>query len=199
MVRRLSVLLITVSLIAWGCALASAPTAAPSLPGTAGHFDDGQEAFDYPLDWNVLSGSGDEGGVEYVISVLGDGTWASGCGSATVGSVSSTICHADSASYPPGGIVVKVYRWWGGPLVPCRGDIQANATLGSLAVRKTTSGDVTTWEIRLPGSEFGQNNNVLVEAHTSDPFQLTKAEQLVASFHWIGNQPGMNCPSTSPA
>jgi hypothetical protein len=64
-------------------------------------------------------------------------------------------------------MIVRVYSWWGGPVVPCRGDVQANATFGSNAVRSESQGSTSTWEIRLPGNEFGQSNNIFVEAHTT--------------------------------
>ena len=108
-------------------------------------------------------------------------------------------CDADIVEVPPGGVVVKVYRWYGGPFVPCRGDTQANATLGQYAVRKTVEGNVTSWEIRPPGNEFGQPNNIFVEAHTSDPNQLARAEGVVRSLHFEGSegQGGMGCDSPS--
>ncbi|MFI5258952.1 MAG: hypothetical protein ACHQ01_05000 [Candidatus Limnocylindrales bacterium] len=182
-------------ILASGCSAspAASTTPAPSLPGTPGHFNDGQEAFDFPADWPVIAGGFSSGGVEYVLAVIGEGTWKEGC----VYSASSTACSADTVKVPPGGVVVKVYRWWGGPLELCHGDTQANATFGNLAVRKRVDSAVTTWEIRVPGSEFGSNNNVFVEAHTTDSGQLAKAEALVGSFRWIGPQNGM-CPSGAP-
>jgi hypothetical protein len=73
--RRLFGLLLGAALFAWGCGVTPSPTPVPSIPGTVGHFDDGQEAFDYPLDWNVLAGGQPSaGGIEYIIAVLGDGT-----------------------------------------------------------------------------------------------------------------------------
>jgi hypothetical protein len=170
------------------------------LPGTRGYFDDGQLSFDYPTDWAALGAGGGSTIVEYVLAVLGNGTWRENCQSGTDGSMSWMNCGADIVTVPSGGIVVKVYRWWGGPPVECRGDTQANATLGQWAVRKTVKGDVTSWEIRPLGNEFGQPNNIFVEAHTSDPNQLARAEALVQSLHFKGTDlgPGMGCGSPSP-
>lgn len=166
---------------------------APSLPGTPGHFNDGQESFDYPADWPVRSG-GYGAQTEYVLAVLGDGTWQDGC------NLSSGVACPDTVSVAPGQILVKVFRWWGGPFVPCQGDTRANATFGDLAVRKVVNNAVITWEIRVPGNEFGQNNNIFVEVHASDPAQLARAEVMVASFRWgpgsIGD--GAGC-SPSPS
>lgn len=176
------------------------PTEIATLPGTPGHFDDGQVSFDYPTDWQVLGGGQtDSSHVEYVFAVLGNGTWRENCQSGTDGSMSWMNCGADNVEVPPGGIVVKVYRWWGGPAPQCRGDTQANATLGQYAVRKTVAGNVTTWEIRPPGNEFQQPNNIFVEAHTSDPNQLANAEGVVRSLHFEGSDlgPGMGCDSAS--
>jgi hypothetical protein len=180
---------------------AGPPSAGPSLPGTPGHFDDGQMSFDYPTDWPTIAGGFSSGGVEYVLAVLGDGTWREGC----VYGENSISCGPDTFDVPPGGILVKVYRWWGGPAVPCRGDVQANATFGDLAVRKTVDGTATTWEIRVPGNEFGQNNNIFVEVHTGSPSQLARAEALVASFRWapgesnVGDCAPIETPTPSPS
>jgi hypothetical protein len=194
-------LVLVVGLVAWPRAGGSlpgnageSPSAGPSLPGTPGHFDDGQESFDYPTDWPTIAAGFSSGGVEYVLAVLGDGTWREGC----VYGENSISCGADTFDVPPGGILVKVYRWYGGPMVPCRGDTQANATFGDLAVRKTVDGTATTWEIRVPGNEFGQPNNIFVEVHTSDPSQLARAEALVASFRWLDSSGSVNCSPAPP-
>jgi hypothetical protein len=80
------------------------------------------------------------------------------------------------------------------------GSTVANATLGQYAVRKTVEGNVTSWEMRPPGNEFGQPNNIFVEAHMSDPNQLARAEGLVRSVRFEGSAlgPGMGCDSSSP-
>jgi hypothetical protein len=65
--------------------------------------------------------------------------------------------------------------------------------MGDLAVRKTVDGSVTKWEIRVPGNEFGQPNNIFVEVHTSNPSQLARAEDLVASFRWFDSSVTGKC------
>ncbi len=172
-------------------------TPAPSLPGTPGHYDDGQFSFDYPTDWPVIAGT-DNGRefVAYVLAVFGNGTWAENCQSGGDSSFGWSNCGTDVVTVPTGGEVVKVYLWYGGPAVPCRGDTQANATYGDLAVRETVEPGVTTWEIRAPGNEFGQPNNIFVEAHTDDPAQLAKAVGVMASFRWnMSTYPGGSCPT----
>jgi hypothetical protein len=173
----------------------SSPTAAASLPGAPGHFADGQFAFDYPTDWGVISGN-DHGatGVLDVLAVLGNGTWQESCRRGADGTMSWMSCGTDAVGVPPGGIVVRIYLWYGGPVVPCRGDTQANATLGTTAVRETVDRSTTSWEIRAPGNEFGQPNNVFVEAHTSDPTELARAEDLVTSFLWLDPSYNGGCP-----
>ncbi len=175
------------------------PTEGPTLPGTPGHFDNGQFSFDYPNSWSTLGGGVASTTVEYVLAVLGTGTWRENCQSGADGSSSWMNCGSDIVEVPAGGIVVKVYLWYGGPFVPCRGDTQANATLGQYAVRKTVEGDLTRWEMRPPGNEFGQPNNIFVEAHTGDPNQLARAEGVVRSFRWKTSDqgPGMGCESPS--
>jgi hypothetical protein len=172
----------------------TAPTPAPSLPGAPGHFADGQFAFDYPTDWGVISGN-DHGatGVLDVIAVLGNGTWQESCRHGADGTMSWMSCGTDAVGVPPGGIVVRIYLWYGGPAVPCRGDTQANATLGTTAVRATVDRSTTSWEIRAPGNEFGQPNNVFVEAHTSDPTELARAEDLATSFRWLDSSYSGGC------
>jgi hypothetical protein len=105
-------------------------------------------------------------------------------------------CGSDVVDVGPGGVVVKIYRWWGGPAPICRGDTQANATVGAMAVRKTVDGTTTSYEIRSPGNEFGQQpNNVFVEVHTGSAAQLLRAEALVASFRWIDSSVAGACGS----
>ena len=168
---------------------------APTLPGTPGHFDDGNLSFDYPVDWPVIAGGHTPPiPVIHVLAVLGNGTWEENCRSSADGS--SQECGADLVSFPPGGIVVKIYRYWGSPAPVCRGDVQADATLGSNAVQKRIDGSTTSWELRPPGNEFQQPNNIFVEAHTNDPGQLARAEVIVASFRWnMSTYTGGNCPT----
>jgi hypothetical protein len=206
-VRRTAVALALALVVVEGCGAASptgltVATTSSSVPGlsrTPGHFDDGQLAFDYPGDWSTLGGGIASTTVEYVLAVLGNGTWRENCQSGTDGSSSWMNCGADIVQVPAGGIVVKIYRWYGGPSVPCRGDTVANATLGPNAVRKTVKSDVTSWELRPAGNEFGQPNNIFVEAHTSDQNQLALAEALVRSLHFEGSAlgPGMGCDMPS--
>ena len=197
----LLVLAAGMALVLWptvspGVGVAS-PSAWASIPGTPGHFDNGAVSFDYPTDWRVIAGD-DHGatGVLDVFAVLGTGSWQENCQHGSEGTMSWMNCGADVVDVPPGGVVVKVYRWWGGPAPVCRGDTQANATFGTLAVRKIVDGTTTSYEIRLPGNEFGQqSNNVFVEVHTSNPAELARAEALVASFRWIDTSVAGACGS----
>ena len=170
-------------------------SSAPGLPGTPGHFEDGSLSFDYPVEWPVIAGVHTPLiPVIYVLAVIGTGTWEENCRSSADGS--SQECGADLVSFPPGGIVVKIYRYWGGPAPVCRGDVQADATLGSNAVQKKIDGSTTSWELRPPGNEFQQPNNIFVEAHTNDPGQLARAEAIVASFRWnMSTYTGGYCPT----
>jgi len=200
---------LTLALVA-GCAAAapsdstrpssSAVASVPGLSGSPGHFDGTWLAFDYPSDWSTLGGGTASTTVEYILAVLGNGTWRENCRSGTEPSSSWMSCGADIVEVPAGGVVVKVYLWWGGPVVACRGDTQANATLGPNAVRKRVNGDVTSWEIRPAGNEFGQPNNIFVEAHTSNPNELARAEDVVRSLRFKGPEgPGMGCGSFEAA
>ncbi|MGA2513284.1 MAG: hypothetical protein ABSG37_06670 [Candidatus Limnocylindrales bacterium] len=176
------------------------PGPSPSLPGTPGHFDDGTVSFDYPTDWPVIAGPHSPLiPVIYVLAVLGNGSWSENCQSTSTSSSEAFECGTDLVSFPPGGIVVKVYRYWGGPAPVCRGDVQANETLGGLAIRKTVDGSTTSWELRPPGNEFSQPNNIFVEAHTNDAGQLAKAEALVASFKWSPSAGSGYCTPQPPA
>jgi hypothetical protein len=173
---------------------AVSPGPPPSLPGTPGHFDDGTVSFEYPTDWPVIAGPHTPLiPVIYVLAVLGNGSWSENCQSTSSSSSEGFECGADLVSFPPGGIVVKVYRYWGAPAPVCRGDVQANETFGSLAVRKTVDGSTTSWELRPPGNEFSQPNNIFVEAHTNDAAQLASAEALVVSFKWSPSAGGGYC------
>jgi hypothetical protein len=197
----------------------SAPaTPAPSLPGTPGHFDDGQFSFDYPADWPIVD-VGDPARyadtTRHIYAVLGMGTWDSGCSggegmpslrpgeyvhSPVVGWM---VCAGETFRVAAGGVLVEVYRWYGGPAAECNGDQQANATFGNLAVRETENRTYTSWEIRDPGNEFGKPNNIFVEVRTSNPGHLAQAKALVASFRWAaGTESNSSCFPTqlsSPA
>lgn len=214
MARALAGVVTVVALAVGGCSGGSAPASgasapgsgasapastgpAPTLPGSPGHFDDGTVSFDYPADWRVIAGvHTPKIRVIYVLAVLGDGTWIENCATSPDGMQSS--CGLDTVSFPPGGIVVKIYRYWGGPAPVCRGDVQANATVGTLAVRKTVTGSTTSWELRPRGNEFQQPNNIFIEAHTDDPGQLAKAEAIVASFQFETSDYAGFCPPPGP-
>ena len=189
----------------------------PSLPGTPGHFDNGDFSFDYPSAWRTLSGvydddlevlSGvyDETIVNEVDAVLGTGGWRSGCFQTMYpDGHGSESCTGDSSDVSGGRIVVKIWRQVGGPVNLCGPAASANATLGPNAVLKTASSSETTWEIREPGGQFGWGYNVFVEAHTDDAAGLAAAEALVASFRWAPGRTNGGCyqldtspPSQSP-
>ncbi len=192
--RRISrpvalLLLAAATALVLGCGTpAATPTPAPTLPGRPGHFDNGDISFDYPADWPVLAAHVPEScGVIFVQAVLGTGSWSAGSNQPE--SNGAIRCGIDSVSVPPGAVVVRI--WWrgGGPAPVCVGDTQANATLGPNAVRKTADGSVTSWEIRVPGGEFGMPNNPVFEVHSSDPEMVTRAEAMVASFRWGDTAP----------
>jgi hypothetical protein len=42
-------------LVAAAVAASCATTPIPSLPGTPGHYDNGEMSFDYPADWPILA------------------------------------------------------------------------------------------------------------------------------------------------
>jgi hypothetical protein len=190
--QRAIAFVIAAALAAGGCAGGSAQATggsgpastatAPLLPGIPGRFQGTDFAFDYPPDWSVIAY--DESvdlGVDYVVAVVGNGTWHQSC--ATSGNEES--CGADVFQVPPGGIVLKIYWRGGGPAPMCLGNTTANATVGPNAVQKTVNGTTTSWEVRVPGAEFGWPNNPIFEAHTSDSTQLARAQAVVASFHWL--------------
>jgi hypothetical protein len=157
----------------------ASPSAVPSIPGTPGHFDNGSFSFDYPASWRTLSDEYYEGMENQVFAVLGTGDWKTGCYFTSNGGG----CTGDTVDVSGGRVVVKVYERGGGPVSTC-GTSPANATLGPNAVSKSTDGSATTWEIRMPGGDFGWTNNVFVEAWAGGPQQMAQAEALVASFRW---------------
>lgn len=159
------------------------PTAGPSLPGTPGHFDNGTFSFDYPTNWRTLSGEYYEGMVNRVYAVLGTGDWKTGCYVTSGGGA----CTGDTVDVLSGRIVVKVYEREGGPANMCGANSVANATLGPNEVSMSADGSATTWEIRMPGADFGWANNVFVEVWAGGAQQVTQAEALVASFRWAAN------------
>jgi hypothetical protein len=163
----------------------------PTLPGTPGHYDDGEFSFDYPADWPVLSAFQSwPNPTFFVVAVLGTGAWSENCQHGTDSQGDWMTCGADMVTVPPDGIVVKIYWRAGGPAPICWSPAPtANATVGSSAVLKTVDGDVTTWEFRWPDGQFFWPNDPTFEVHTSDPAQLAKAEAMVASFRWGANAP----------
>jgi hypothetical protein len=171
------------------------------LPGSPGHFDNGDFTFDYPDNWRTLSGLYDETIVNEVDAVLGTGDWRTGCFETEYpdghGSIS---CTGDTFVVTGGRVVVKVWRRVGGPVDTCGVDIGANATLGSNAVLRTGSDSDPRWEIRNPGQNFGWAYNVFVEAHVDRPAGLAAAEALVASFRFAPGRPSVSCyqMDTSP-
>jgi hypothetical protein len=167
------------------------PTPIPTLPGTLGHFDDGEFSFDYPTEWPVLTVyQGLPNPTFFVVAVFGTGTWNENCQHGTDSQGDWMTCGADVITVPSGGVVVKVYWRAGGPAPICWSpEATPNATVGSSAVLKTVDGDVTTWEFRWPDGQFFWPNDPTFEVHTSDAAQLAKAEAMVASFKWAATAP----------
>jgi hypothetical protein len=159
-------------------------TAIPTLPGTSGHFDNGEFSFDYPADWHALGGTVEESCyVIHVAAVIGVGAWELATNRPEPNG--GVLCGLDSVTVPPGGIVVRIFWRSGGPAPMCQSPAPtANATLGQVEALKTAEGGITTWEFRWPDGQFFWPNNPTFEVHTSDPAQLAKAEAMVASFKW---------------
>lgn len=165
-------------------------TAGPSLPGTAGRFDNGQFSFYYPAGWAVLSGDYYETRAYDVVAVLGTGVFHSGC----TWTDNGAGCTGDTVDVSGGRVVVKIFERVGGPAPMCGGG-QANETLGPNAVQLTGQGSALLWEIRFPGYEFGWPNNIFVEAWTSGSELIAQVEALVASFRWASGVSGTDfCP-----
>jgi len=201
---RCAALVVVVLLVAAcspGPAISPTPvrTSAESLPGTPGHFDDGEMSFDYPADWPVLAAGVPEScGNIYVLAVLGFGSWDAGANQPQ--SNGAMLCGIDTVTVQPGGVVVRIYRREGGPAPVCEGDTKANATFALNAVQEWVDGAVTSWEIRVPGGEFDMPNNPVFEVHTSDPALMAKARAIVASFGWSAGAPSyVGLCSPSPA
>jgi hypothetical protein len=174
----------------------SSPTAAPQLPGSAGHFANGTFSFDYPSTWRYLSGDYYEGMANEVYLVLGDGGWHSGCTQFDNGGA----CTGDMVDVSGGRIVTKLYSRVGGPVALCA-DIPANATFGPNAVMESRVGGAVLWEFRRPGSQFGLEGNLFVQVWANGSTARAAAEALLASFRWdagIGTG-GMCYPMDSPS
>jgi hypothetical protein len=198
--RRPAVSIALVALLVGACAAvgpaaSSGPTGpGPSLPGTPGHFDNGDFSFDYPAGWHALSGDYYEGIAVEVSAVLGSGVWHSGC----VSTGNGGSCTGDTTDVSGGRIVVKVWSIVTGPAPMCMGHTIANATVGPNAAEKTVLGGVTTWQIRRPGQEFGWGGNVNVQVWADGVPQQAAAEALVGSFRWArgDTNAAVKCPET---
>lgn len=188
------VLLSVVAFSAWPRAAGPAASASASPTSWPGHFDNGTFSFDYPTSWRTISGLYYETMMNKVDVVLGTGDWQTGCHSWSSGDYGGEDCVGDLVDVSGGRILVKVYQRDGGPMDLCHGDTIANETLGPNAVQKTGDGSVITWEIRLPGDEFGQEGNVFIEGHTDNAAGIASAEALVASFRWAPSVPEGGCP-----
>jgi hypothetical protein len=174
------------------------PTAAPTLPGSAGHFDNGQFAFDYPASWRVLAADYPEGMAVQVYAVLGTGSWKSGCSFTDNGG----MCSGDTVDVGGGRVVVKIWSLVGGPVPACTGNNQASATFGPNAVAESTYGSAIDWQIRYPGAEFGWTDDVDVAIWADGPAGLAQAQTLIASFRWdpgTVSGAGMCVPADTPA
>lgn len=174
------------------------PTPAPTLPGTTGHFDNGQFSFDYPAGWRVLASDYPEGMAVQVDAVLGTGGWKSGCSVTDNGG----SCTGDTVDVTGGRVVVRVWQRVGGPAPECMGNNQAAATFGPNAVSVYTYGSAVDWQIRYPGAEFGWTDNVDVAVWSDGPAGLAQAQALVASFRWdagVGHVAGSCAQIDTPA
>jgi hypothetical protein len=169
------------------------PTPVPSLPGTPGHFDNGEFAFDYPTDWRVLRSPDPFD----VVAVLGIGSWRQDCRTETTSLLMSTVCGPYIFDVSDGGIVVIVSRRAGAPGPWCQSpEPTANASAGGNLVLETVDGRMTRWEVARPGKPFSWPENLPFEAHTSSALQLARATAMVASVRW-GSAPGVSglrCP-----
>jgi len=167
------------------------PTAAPTLPGTAGHFDNGSFSFDYPASWLVLASDYPEGMAVQVYAVLGTGSWKSGCSFTDNGG----SCTGDMVDVSGSRVVVRIWSLVGGPEPACMGNNQATATFGPNAVAASTYGSAVDWQIRVPGAEFFWEGNVDVAVWSDGPAGLAQAQALIASFRWDAGVPSAagNC------
>jgi hypothetical protein len=193
------VLLSVVAFSAWPRAAGPAASASASPTSWPGHFDNGTFSFDYPTNWRTISGLYYETMVNKVDVVLGTGDWQTGCHSWSSGDNGGEDCVGDQVDVSGGRIVVKVYQREGGPADLCGARRSPNATLSANAVLKTTEATTTTWEIRLPGGEFGWAGNVFVAAQTENAPELARVAALVESFRWAkGVSAGWCYPTASP-
>jgi hypothetical protein len=170
----------------------SSETPGATVPGSAGHYDNGTLSFDYPTYWGVISGGYEEGMAFHVYGILGNGGFYTGCRIVDNGAE----CLSDKYDLSGGRVVVKIWTRDGGPAPACEdGTYPPNATLGANAVEQTVGPSSVTWEIRQPGANFTFPGNLIVEVHTDNPAELANARALVASFRWApgASYPGNNC------
>lgn len=172
--------------------LIAGPASSQAANGSTQHFEANSEAFDYPSNWHLIAQVSQGNLMEYVLAVVGTGSWHQTCG--------ATGCSPDTFDVSGSQIVVKVYQTHQiGPVTTCEGS-DADATFGTVAVRQTGTATDQIWEIRRPSSEFGAVNNLWVEARTDDPAEMARAEALVATIHWSDNSiPGPDCWSPGPS
>ena len=187
-----AVVVAALALAAWPRFGMPGPAAAgPTLPGTPGHFDNGEFSFDYPAGWQVLAADYQEGMAVHVDAVLGTGAWKTGC----VYTGNGGSCTGDTVDVSGGRVVVRIWRRVGGPVDACRGNNKATATFGPNAVYEGSYGSAVDWQIRLPGAEFGWAGNVDVAVWADGQAGRDQAEALVASFRWSAGAPNQagNC------
>lgn len=152
---------------------------APPVVPTTASLTMSEFSFVYPAGWRLLSEP-----LEFpplrVDAVIGTGAWRTGC--RDVG------CNPDHVDVSDGRVVVKVYRLVGGPVWSCRGDSLPDRMIGPNPVRITSSGPQRTFEIPLPGAEFGQSGNVFFEITTLNDSERASAEVAVGTFRWSPGQ-----------
>jgi hypothetical protein len=166
----------------------------PTLPGTPGHFDNGDFSFEYPAGWDILAGQYPEGMAVQVDAVLGTGSWQTGCRTTAYPSGGGGgSCTGDAFDVSGGRVVVKVWRRVGGPVDICGAAASANATIGTNAVMRSGPDSAAVWEIREPGGQFGWGDNVFIEGHPDGAAGLTAAERIVASFRWSASRTNGGC------
>jgi hypothetical protein len=166
----------------------------PTLPGTPGHFDNGDFSFDYPAGWDILASQYPEGLAVEVDAVLGTGAWQTGCRSiADPSGGGGGSCTGDTFDVSGGRVVVKVWRRVGGPVDICGAGASRNATFEPNAVLRSGPDAAAVWEIREPGGQFGWGYNVLVEAHSDGAAGLAAGEKIVASFRWSASRTNGGC------
>jgi hypothetical protein len=184
--------------VAGALALAGWPRTVSPSAGPLKHFAGDGVAFDYPAGWRWIAGpladdyTGGVGPRRYVVAVVGTGSWGFNCRWLVPegGFESVQQCGEDIWDTAGDTVVVKLeIAHYSLPIPWCAGN-DANATLGTVAVRQSGTAYDRIWEIRQPGAEFGSAYNILVEARSDDSAKMAQAEAMVASFRWIGDQTG---------